>query len=77
MIWLISSSDSVPVAFTVIDCSMPVAVHNYLFAQRYGRSPSEIAGMVLISTGMSYVALPALLWFPKMLKLIHGFCIIS
>ncbi len=42
---------------------MPVAVHNYLFAQRYDRSPSEIAGMVLISTGMSYAALPALLWF--------------
>lgn len=47
----------------ILLCSMPVAVHNYLFAQRYDRSPSEIAGMVLISTGMSYMSLPLLLWF--------------
>jgi malate permease and related proteins len=47
----------------ILLCSMPVAVHNYLFAQRYDRSPSEIAGMVLISTGMSYATLPALLWY--------------
>lgn len=47
----------------ILLCSMPVAVHNYLFAQRYDRSPSEIAGMVLISTAMSYVTLPALLWY--------------
>ncbi len=47
----------------ILLCSMPVAVHNYLFAQRYDRSPSEIAGMVLISTAMSYATLPALLWF--------------
>lgn len=47
----------------ILICSMPIAVHNYLFAERYDRSSSEIAGMVLISTALSYVTLPALLWF--------------
>jgi malate permease and related proteins len=46
----------------ILLCSMPVAVHNYLFAQRYDRNPSEIAGIVLISTVMVYAALPVLLW---------------
>lgn len=46
----------------ILLCSMPVAVHNYLFAQRYDRRPAEIAGMVVISTAMSYATLPLLLW---------------
>ena len=47
----------------ILVCSMPVAMHNYLFAEQYDRDSSEIAGMVLISTALSYVTLPALLWF--------------
>ena len=47
----------------ILVCSMPVAMHNYLFAERFDRNSSEIAGMVLISTAMAYVTLPALLWF--------------
>lgn len=47
----------------LIQASMPVAVFNYLFAQRYGRSPEEVAGLVLVSTLLSFLSLPALLWF--------------
>jgi len=45
----------------VLQCSMPVAVFNYLFAQRYKRAPEEVAGMVLISTAVSFATLPFLL----------------
>lgn len=47
----------------LLQCAMPVAVHNYLFAQRYDRDPPEVAGMVVISTALSYATLPLLLWY--------------
>ena len=45
----------------IIECSMPVAVFNYLFALRYDRNPSEVAGTVLLSTAISFATLPFLL----------------
>jgi len=45
----------------ILESAMPVAVLNYLFAARYDREPAEIAGLVLVSTAMSFVTLPALL----------------
>jgi len=45
----------------ILQSAMPVAVLNYLFAARYDRSPEEIAGLVLVSTALSFVTLPALL----------------
>ncbi len=47
----------------IVQSAMPVAVFNYLFAQRYKRAPEEVAGMVVISTALSFVSLPLLLWF--------------
>jgi len=47
----------------ILECSMPVAVFNYLFSLRYKRAHSHVAGMVLISTLLSFVTLPALLLF--------------
>jgi predicted permease len=47
----------------ILQSSMPVAVFNYLFAQRYARSPEEVAGMVVVSTALSFLSLPFLLWF--------------
>ena len=47
----------------ILDAAMPVAVFNYLLAERYGRAPDEIAGAVVISTVLSFVTLPVLLWF--------------
>jgi predicted permease len=45
----------------ILESTMPVAVLNYLFAARYGRSPEEVAGLVLVSTAISFVTLPGLL----------------
>jgi predicted permease len=45
----------------ILQASMPVGVLNYLFAQRYGRSPEQIASLVLVSTLVSVVSIPVLL----------------
>jgi predicted permease len=45
----------------IIQSAMPVAVFNYLFAQLYGRAPEEVAGMIVLSTLISFVTLPVLL----------------
>ena len=45
----------------ILDCAMPVAVINYLFAERYGRSSSEVASTVVLSTLFSFVTLPLIL----------------
>lgn len=47
----------------ILEAAMPVAVYNYLFAMRYNRAPEEIAGMIVISTVVSFITLPALLIF--------------
>jgi hypothetical protein len=47
----------------ILECAMPVAVFNYLFAQRYSRAPAEVASMVLVSTALSFATLPLLLYF--------------
>ncbi len=47
----------------ILQSAMPVAVFNYLFAQRYNNHPEEVAGMVVLSTVLSFATLPALLWF--------------
>lgn len=47
----------------ILEAAMPVAVFNYLFAMQYNRAPEEIAGMIVISTVLSFLTLPALLLF--------------
>jgi predicted permease len=47
----------------VIQSTMPVAVFNYLFAQYYNREPADVASMVVITTALSFVTLPLLLYF--------------
>ncbi len=45
----------------ILQASMPVGVLNYLFAHRYGRSPEQVASLVLVSTSLSVLTIPALL----------------
>lgn len=47
----------------ILQCAMPAAVFCYLFAQRYGQRPEEVAGLVIVSTFMGFAVLPALLWY--------------
>ena len=42
----------------VIQSSMPSAVYNYMFAERFNNQPEEVAGIVVLSTLLSIVILP-------------------
>lgn len=45
----------------MLQACMPVAVYNYLFAQRAGNSPETVASLVLCSTLLSLIYLPIIL----------------
>jgi predicted permease len=47
----------------ILQSSMPVAVFNYLLALRYQREPGEIAGMVVLSTVLSFILMPFIVGF--------------
>ncbi|MBX7198927.1 MAG: AEC family transporter [Rhodospirillaceae bacterium] len=47
----------------VVQSAMPSAVFNYLFAARYDNRPAEVAGIVVISTLLSFLTLPLLMAF--------------
>lgn len=47
----------------LIQSAMPVAIFNYLFALRYEREPADVAGMIVITTLLSFLTLPALLLY--------------
>lgn len=53
-------------AVLVLQSAMPVAVFNYLFAVRAGRSPETVASLVICSTLLSFLLIPLLLiwWLP-------------
>jgi hypothetical protein len=55
--------DAAAAGVVAIQCAMPVAVFNYLFAQLYRREPAEVAGMIVLSTLLSFVTTPLLLAF--------------
>ena len=57
--WL--ALDGVLRGIVLIQSSMPVAVFNYLFAERYQQGPERVAGMVVVSTLLSFLLLPWLL----------------
>jgi malate permease and related proteins len=47
----------------LIQSAMPTAVFNYLFAVQYNNKPEDVAGIILISTVLSFATLPLLLAF--------------
>lgn len=52
-------------AVLILQCAMPVAVYNYLYAQRWNHEPEEVAGLVFVSTAASALTIPVLLaWLP-------------
>jgi len=53
--------EGLPRKILILQASMPVGVLNYLFAQRYGRSPGQVASLVLVSTLVSVLSIPTLL----------------
>lgn len=55
--------EGVMLGVIVLQSTMPVAVFNYLFAQRYNTEPEAVAGAVVLSTIFSFATLPMLMWF--------------
>lgn len=53
--------EGVALGVVVVESSLPVAVFNYLWAVRYNNHPEEVAGMVLLSTALAFIALPFIL----------------
>jgi len=47
----------------IILSTMPAAIINYMFAIRYDNKPTEVGGVVVVSTMLSFVTLPFLLAF--------------
>jgi len=47
----------------IIQASMPAAVMNYMYALRFGNKPEAVAGIVVMSTLLSFATLPFLMAF--------------
>lgn len=60
--WIFKLEDPVR-GVVLLQSTMPTAVFNYLFAERYGGDAAGVAGAVLFSTLLSFITLPLLLWF--------------
>ena len=45
----------------ILTSAMPLAILNYLYAARFGKSPDQVAGIVFLSTILSLVAIPLVL----------------
>jgi malate permease and related proteins len=64
--WLVASMlglEGMARAVVILQSAMPAAVFNYLLAQQFGRSPADVAGLVVVSTLLSFLTLPLLLWW--------------
>ena len=46
----------------IIQCSMPIAVFNYLFATYYERDPEEVASLVVLSSVLGFILMPLLIY---------------
>lgn len=55
--------DPVALAVLVLQIATPVAVTSYMLAEKYGADAQSVAGLVVVSTTMSIVAMPLLLLF--------------
>lgn len=62
MISLLKLEDDVA-GVVIMQATMPAAVFNYVFAERYGQQPEKVAAVILISTVISFLTLPALVAF--------------
>lgn len=62
--WLVASLfslEGVAKSVVILQAAMPAAVLNYMLALQHGRAAREVAGIVVISTLLSFITLPLLL----------------
>ena len=62
IIWALDLQDEKS-AIVLLQCSMPIAVYAYLFAQLYDKKATEVAGAVMTSTLSSLISLPLVLLY--------------
>ena len=62
MIWLLEL-EGIAAGVLFLQASMPVAVFNFVFADRFNRDPEKVAAAVLASTLITMAALPLLVAF--------------
>jgi predicted permease len=60
VVWALGLTGSLA-AVLILQAANPVAVYNYLFAQRWGNEPEAVAGVVVLSTLLSLATIPLLL----------------
>jgi malate permease and related proteins len=63
VITLVFGLDGSARAIVILQCAMPPAVYNYLFAQRWNNQPEQVASVVVVATLASIVSVPTLLRF--------------
>ncbi|MEM7017324.1 MAG: AEC family transporter [Pseudomonadota bacterium] len=61
VIWLLGLEGMQAGVILLLAC-MPSAVFNFVFAERFQRSPEKVAGLVMSSTILSLCTLPILVW---------------
>lgn len=62
--WVVASLfslEGVAKSVVILQAAMPAAVLNYMLALQHGRATREVAGIVVISTLLSFISLPLLL----------------
>ncbi len=61
VVGLISLS-GIEAAIVFLMASMPTAIVNYVFAERYRPDSQQVAGAVVVSTTLTFAVLPAIIW---------------
>jgi len=51
-----------PAGVVFLLATMPAAIVNYIFAERFQFNPEQVAGTVVVSTVMTFLCLPTLVW---------------
>ena len=59
-VWLFEL-EGLAASVLILGSAMPVAIFNYMFAERYERSPGEVAGVIVVSTLLAVFTIPLLI----------------
>ncbi len=62
LVWLLDL-EGIAAGVVIIQSAMPAAVFNIVFAEQFDNEPEQVAGVILLSTLLSFVTLPLLVAF--------------
>ena len=72
IVMMILDLRGVPAGVVFLLATMPTAIINYIFAQRFQRNPEQVAGTVVVSTVMTFIVLPVLVWLALVISKLEG-----